>query len=326
MKLVKTAGMIAAAFGLVALMGGEAYAQAPTLTATLTGSRLDIEWTAIPGVTGYVLSAGTAPGSSNIATVPVPASTTRTSLGPIPAGTYYLRVRGALGTLVGPNSNEVTVTVGAAPPPPPPGPCVAPGAPTVTANVTGGTVGVSWAAVPGALGYTVQWSRVPGGTELQEQTTAVAVSKYIGIVGTYYVRVIAMNACGNTPSTEVTFSITTLVNPNLPRTPNPPAGQIIPRATLGYANAVINAVTNQFRGDFFASCGNHVWLFAWYRRCATSTRAGASITCVAMRRACRKTSSPTTRPPGRTRAPSRSMSSTQSRGTADPIHRPGSTT
>lgn len=260
MKLMKTTGLVAAALGLVALMGGEALAQnplAPTLTVTANGVQVTIEWTALPGATSYTLAVGTTAGGSNIASINLPITVTRIVVN-APAGTYFMRVRGNLGNTPGPNSNEGTVTVGGAPPP---GPCTPPGAPVVTATVNGGTVAVSWAAVPGAAGYTVQWSRFPGGTELTEQTAAAGINKYIGVVGTYYVRVVAMSACGNTSSAEVSFAITSLVNPNAPRTPNPPPGQIIPRATLGYAGGVINAVTNQFRGDFFNSCSNHVWLY-----------------------------------------------------------------
>ena len=117
----------------------------------------------------------------------------------------------------------------------------------------------------GATSYTIQWSRAPGGTELQEQTTGVSQYKYIGQVGTYYARVVANNACGNTMSAEVSFTIASLVNPNAPRSPNPPAGTIIPRASLGYALGIIQQVARTYRGDLQNSCrdfgGNNIFMF-----------------------------------------------------------------
>ena len=98
MKLMKTAGLIAAAFGLVALMGGEAYAQAPTLTATLTGPRSTISWTAIAGG-DWLRSVGW--DRSRIVEHRDRATARRvprgSSLNPVPPGTYYLRVRGSPG-------------------------------------------------------------------------------------------------------------------------------------------------------------------------------------------------------------------------------------
>lgn len=261
MNLKKTAGLIAAAFGLVALMGGEALAQnplAPTLSVSANGNSVTIQWTALAGATSYTLQVGSSSGSANIAEVNLPTSITRIVVA-APNGIYFLRVRGNLGTVAGPFSNEGTLTVGQAAPPP--GPCTPPTAPTVTAAVAAGAVTLSWAAVPGATGYQIQWSRVPGGTELVESTTAVSQSKYIGIVGTYYVRVVVLTACGNATSAEVTFTIASLVNPNAPRTPNPPAGTIIPRATLGYLSTVVNQVASQYRGDLLNSCATHTFMY-----------------------------------------------------------------
>ena len=86
----------------------------PTSPGTLTFSRVNrtvsLAWGAAGSATAYMLEAGTAPGLANILNANVGAA--RSLGGPVPAGTYYVRVRGVSSCgQAGPVSNEVTVVV-----------------------------------------------------------------------------------------------------------------------------------------------------------------------------------------------------------------------
>jgi hypothetical protein len=170
----------------------------PTLTAQVVGNQVTLQWTGVAGAQGYTVVVGTAPGAADIGAMNVPATTTSLST-PAPDGVYYIRVRGFAGSLIGPFSNEVVATVG--------GPCVVPTEPIVTASVNGGTVILNWTGGAGARLFQVQWSRFPGQTELTEQTTSTSHSKWIGVAGTFYARVVAISPCGSTTSAEVSATI-----------------------------------------------------------------------------------------------------------------------
>jgi hypothetical protein len=264
MKLIRTTTWVAAALSLVVFAAGSAEAQVtPTLNVTNNNGSVTIEWTAIPGAQGYNLRAGSSSGATNIANVTVPAIITRIVVA-APAGRYFLSVRAVAGNQLGPWSNEVDITIGGSQPPPNPGPCNPPARPNVTTRVTGGTVSVSWDNIPGAS-YQVQYSRYSGQTELVQNTNQNSHSQYVGMVGTFFVRVVAGNACGSTTSNEASFTIENLNSGGGPRTPDPPAGQLIPRATLGYLSTIVTQAANQYRGDLLNSCtetgGNHNFMF-----------------------------------------------------------------
>jgi hypothetical protein len=214
--------IVAAALVLLVLSGREASTQAeytPTLTVTVTGNTVTIEWTPITGALGYTIVAGTAPGQANIAAVTLPAAIGTRVVVSAPVGTYYLRVRAIAGPFAGPFSDEATVRVGLEP-------CVPGTAPVASATPQSGYVNVSWSHVPGATAYLLQWSRYSGITELVETSTSTSATKFVGVVGTFYVRIVAVTACGNTTSNEVafTFDLTNVA----PRTPNPPPGGRLP--------------------------------------------------------------------------------------------------
>lgn len=263
----KTTGLVAAVVGLLAIFATDAAAQAPTLSVTAVANSVTIQWTPLPGVTGYTIGVGTAPGASNLAEVNLPAFVTRIVV-KAPAATYYLRVRGFLGTIVGPNSNEASVTVSDAPAP---APCAALAAPTVTTAVSGGTVNVSWAPVAGAAGYQVQWSRQPNTTELVETTTATSVAKAPGFGGTFYVRVLAASPCGTTAVSQ-TASFTLAGGAPAPapvpgvrpspgkRTPDPAPGQLLP--VPSYGEAVVMDMAKRYPAQLARACkNNHEFLF-----------------------------------------------------------------
>jgi hypothetical protein len=249
MKLTKTTGLVAVA--LLALCAREAAAQAPSLTSTVNGASVRLDWTAVPGATSYELEVT----GSLVVTAQVPTLFVQVNA---PAGTYNVRVRGRNGATAGPFSNTVTATVGGAPAP---GPCQ-PTAPSATATVNGGVVTVNWGAVPGATGYIVQFSRFSGGTEVAQATAQNAYVQFVGMMGTFYARVVAVTPCGNAVSQEVAFTITTLTG-NLPRTPDPAPGTLLPKPN--YGQDVVIALAQQYPGDLRNSChesgGNNIFMY-----------------------------------------------------------------
>lgn len=253
MKLIRHTGLAAFACALLAFAAADAAAQAPTLTASANGAIVTINWTAIPGATGYNL---VVTGSLN-ANVNLPASVTNIVVN-APAGTYTVQVRATAGSVASAFSNAASVTVGSTPPVP----CGPPAAPTVTTAVNGGTVTVNYGAVAGATGYLVQFSRFPGATELQRSTNATSFPQFVGLIGTFYVRVVALTPCGNVTSQEAAFTIATLAGSG-PRTPDPAPGTLLPAPR--YGQDVVIATANAYGGDLQNSCvetgGNNVFMF-----------------------------------------------------------------
>lgn len=61
--------------------------------------------------TGYVIEAGTQPGLSDLGQFPTGSTAEFVTVSSVPPGTYYVRVRAAIGGSLGPPSNEVTIVV-----------------------------------------------------------------------------------------------------------------------------------------------------------------------------------------------------------------------
>ncbi len=95
-------------------VGGAAAPDAPTqLSASVTGRVLSLLWSAPatgPSPTTYLVEVGSASGVADIASIDSGGAGTSIS-GGVPAGQYFLRVRGRVGGATGPASNEVTVVV-----------------------------------------------------------------------------------------------------------------------------------------------------------------------------------------------------------------------
>lgn len=177
---------------------------APTNLHTFTnGSIVGIEWG--PPLNGaepvfYVLEAGTSPGASDItAGVPI-GSDTSYEVNGVPAGTYYLRVRGVSAGGIGPASDEVELIVG-------PASCVArPEPPTdLEAIVTGGIVTITWteSVTPGVSGYRVLG--IPFGIDAPFSTLVPAGTTTFSAPaprGVFVVRVRALGACGASAATN----------------------------------------------------------------------------------------------------------------------------
>jgi hypothetical protein len=259
MKLRKLSVLVPMALALLAVSAREAAAQAPTVTASANGPVVSVSWTSVPGATGYQISVtGSLTGAVNVA-----ASVTSFVVTP-PAGTYNITIFATAGNQVGPPSNTASVTVGGAGGSPTP--CAPPAATTVTASAQGLVASISWTPVAGTLGYRVEFSRTPGGTELVS-TVGPAQTSLQGVApfaGTFYVRVVSGNTCGTSSSAEVSFTAGTPAPPGTPppvgsgpRTPDPIAGQpglfvhrgdpLLPIPS--YAASVVQALGAAFPGE-----------------------------------------------------------------------------
>jgi predicted phage tail protein len=87
----------------------------PQLTAVQVATNpVTLSWSAAPGATRYVLSAGTAPGKSDIAVVPMGTATSVTG-DLAPGAQYYVRVA-AINDQGAVRSNEISFVVGQAGP------------------------------------------------------------------------------------------------------------------------------------------------------------------------------------------------------------------
>ncbi len=177
------------------------------LVGSVVGNTVALSW--LPPNTGgspsdYFLDAGTGPGLSNLV-AGLPFAGTSLSATGVPFGTYFIRVRARNTAGASGPSNELTAVVGAG--------CTLPSAPqNFTFTKTGFNLNISWSA-PAAGGpsfvYGLQAGSSPGTANLFNGSVG-SLTSVGGTVpaGTYFVRVIAANACGTGPAAgELTISI-----------------------------------------------------------------------------------------------------------------------
>ncbi len=172
------------------------------LRATVVGNEVTLQWeapTSGSAPVGYVVEAGSASGFSNIVIAPTGSGATTLST-VAPNGTYYVRVRAVTPEGTSGASNEVVAQVGCAGPPPAPS--------GLAGDVVGSQVTLTWDSSGGATRYEVHAGSASGLSNL-----AVAPVAGSGLVvqappGTYFVRVIAHDACGvSPPSSEIVIAI-----------------------------------------------------------------------------------------------------------------------
>ncbi len=163
------------------------------LEVAVNGSTVLLTWgpSPTPSVTGYRIVAGPWPLGLGFSTT-VPASTTSLAV-PAPTGVFVVRVVavGPCGASV--PSNPVVLGVG--------GVLMPPGEPLdFTADVIGSTVAFSWAApvTGGAVaGYVLEAGSGPGLSDIARVPLAATTASASGVPpGTYFVRVVAVNAAG----------------------------------------------------------------------------------------------------------------------------------
>ena len=171
-------------------------ARGPTaLRARPRGPATEFSWTAPASAPagGYVLEAGTAPGATALA-VPLGGATTYSAV--VPPGTYYVRVRTAASGGSGEVSNEVRVTGGCVVAPPPP---TNVGVVLLGSNLDRAIF--SWTAPEAFVSsYTLVAGSAPGRADIASIPFSGAATgvTYASAIppGTYFVRVRAANACG----------------------------------------------------------------------------------------------------------------------------------
>jgi hypothetical protein len=208
MKLRVAVGILFAVFN-PSLMSADAPEPPQHLTAVVTGSTVTLTWQApsTGGVTlNYVVEAALSPAGALIASLPVVG--TGIVVPDVPNGIYYVGVRGMNADGASEASNEVIVVV-----PGGGGGCsTAPNAPlNLTGSATGNVVTLAWSApVSGCVptSYAVYAGSAPRLSDIAVVNVGAALAlRASAPAGTYYVRVVALNAFGGSAaSDEVVFT------------------------------------------------------------------------------------------------------------------------
>ena len=203
-RAVNSAGASGASNEVQVVVGGPpacAPLNAPTgLIATINGTTVTLSWTQPTGCapTSYIIQAGSTSGASNLANFSTGSPATTFTAVNVGAGTYYVRVISEGSGAVSPASTEIVFTVGT---------CgTAPGAPTnLQAAVSGSTVAFTWTAPSSGCAptsYLFQAGASAGASNLATSTVAGTSLTAANVAnGTYYVRVIAVNAVGQSAPT-----------------------------------------------------------------------------------------------------------------------------
>ena len=181
---------------------------APTnFAASSSGSSVFLSWNAPASgdpATSYIIEAGSAPGSANLANFTTGNPLTTFSASGVGAGTYYVRIRAVNAAGVSSPSNEVALVVGGSG-----GGCA--GSPTglTLLSQSAGSILFAWAApASGApTSYTIEAGSAPGLSNLANFDTGNPLTSFstggVG-AGSYYVRVRSRSSCGlSAPSNEI---------------------------------------------------------------------------------------------------------------------------
>ena len=172
------------------------------LPPTVSGTTVTLNW--LPPNSGdlptsYTIEAGSSPGGSNLANFDTGNTVTTLAVLAVPAGTYYVRVRGRNPVGLGDPSNEIVAVVAGAP-------CTPPGAPSaLAAIVNGSTVTLTWNGAAGARTYAIEAGSSPGATNLADFDVPGTPTSFTAInvaPGTYFVRVRSDNACGTSAASN----------------------------------------------------------------------------------------------------------------------------
>jgi hypothetical protein len=210
-RAVNSAGASGESNEVQAVVGGAppcASLAAPTgLVATINGGTVTLSWTPPSGCApaSYIIQAGSTPGASNLANFSTGSAATTFTAGGVGAGTYYVRVLSTGSGVFSLPSTEIVFTVGS---------CgTAPNPPTnLQAAVSGSTIVFTWA--PPATGcapssYVLQAGTTSGSSNLASVAVSGTSFTAAGVGnGTYFVRVVAVNAVGpSAASNEVSVSV-----------------------------------------------------------------------------------------------------------------------
>jgi FlaG/FlaF family flagellin (archaellin) len=177
---------------------------------SVSGSTASFAWNAPTSggpPTAYLIEAWSSSGLSNVASFSTGTPATSLSVGNVPAGTYFVRVRGQNAAGTGAASNEVMLVVSGT------AQCTSgPSAPSgLSFGVDGSTATLSWNASAGSpASYLIEAGSSAGSADIAVVDTGTAATTLSATVGaeTYFVRVLGQNACGtSTPSNEVVIAI-----------------------------------------------------------------------------------------------------------------------
>jgi hypothetical protein len=176
------------------------------LTAKVSGSTVTLTWAASGPVSSYLLEAGLSPGRTDAAQMNTGNTSTSLVVTDVPAGIYYVRVRGANANGPSAPSPEITVVVGgdtrcqAAPP-----------ADRVEGHCARLTATLGWTAPAGGCSpthYVLVAGSAAGRSNLAQAAVTGQTLTAGAAPGTYYVRVMAVNAFGvSTPSNEIVVTL-----------------------------------------------------------------------------------------------------------------------
>jgi hypothetical protein len=167
----------------------------PTLSYSVSGTTVTLNWTPAAGATSYelvVVSVANPIQVGNVLTV----STT------VPPGFYQVQVRGRAGAVVGPLSNQVTIPVAVSTP-----------APTNLRAIQSGNGALLLWDLSSAVGVSAMGLQAlsgPGGGVAQEIPVPIGTSLSVPSVpsGTYTVRLIGSGPAGRSaPSNEITLGV-----------------------------------------------------------------------------------------------------------------------
>ncbi len=186
------------------VVGSVAAPGAPgTPTASVMGGTVILRWSAPTSggpPTHYLIIAGTTFGGANLGTYNVGLTTTISAT--VAAGTYFVRIVAVNAVGPSPPSGDASFTIEGLPGPP--------GTPTVQAN--GATITITWAAPTsgGAPAYYLLAAGSTSGAINYGIHNAGASTSFTATVplGTYFIRIIAVNAFGQGPASgESAFTV-----------------------------------------------------------------------------------------------------------------------
>lgn len=197
------------------------------LTATVAGDTVTLSWqrsTLGINPTGYRLEVGQSHGSTDVGIFNLPASATSFTVRGVPTGVYSVRVRAVAPRGYSPPSHDVMFVVGGG------ASCASAPVPPVlmTPVITGSTVAVSWlpqADFPTTAGYRLHVGSTPGASDLGVFSTSFPITTFVANAptGTYYLRLVGLNACGESAISNDQMAI---VGPVLPAAPTGLTAQV----------------------------------------------------------------------------------------------------
>lgn len=211
---------------------------------------------------GYVLQASS--GGTIVAALPL--TGTQVSVPNVPAAPFVVHVYAVNQGGASPASAPVEVNI-----PPGPGICSTPPARTFNSFSFGRFAQFTWAPVPGAAGFRMDFTNAPGGATLhsvQVPGTASATTINNAPLGSFYGKLTTQFSCGSvTTGPEQAFTIDGAAPPG-PRAPNPAAGQRLSEPNWGAA--VVAQLARERPDLLHQSCrehgGNNRFMFEAVRR------------------------------------------------------------